>query len=84
MVAVVESTNLYPVSAVSVMLAVWLVLYPAVVSLGVHVICGVVLLTPVVAQAADVSKVVFAVGVSIPVIDTEEISLSTVSVALTA
>ena len=44
------------------MLAVYLVLYPAVVSLGVHVICGVVLFTPVVAQDADVSNVVFAVG----------------------
>ena len=42
------------------------------------------LFTPVVIQDADVSKAVFAVGVSIPVIATDEISLSTVSVALTA
>ena len=55
------------------MLAVYLVLYPAVVSLGVHVICGVVLFTPVVAQNADVSNVVFAAGVSIPVISTDVI-----------
>ena len=40
------------------------------VSFGVHVICGVVLLTPVVVQDADVSKAVFAAGVSISVIAT--------------
>ena len=38
------------------MLAVYLVLYPAVVSLGVHVICGVVLFTPSVVHDASVSK----------------------------
>ena len=52
--------------------------------LGVHVICGVVLLTPGVAQDADVSKVVFAAGVSISVIATDEILLRVASVALTA
>ena len=40
-------------------------------SLGVHVICGVVLLTPVVAHDASVSNVVLAAGVSIPVIATD-------------
>ena len=52
------------------------------VSLGVHVICGVVLFTPVVAQDADVSNVVFAAGVSIPVISTDVILI--MSVAFTA
>ena len=51
-------------------------------SLGVHVICGVVLPTPSVAQDADVSKVVFTAGVAIPVIATDVI-LNT-SVAPTA
>ena len=64
------------------MLAVYLVLYPAVVSLGVHVICGVVLFTPVVAQDADVSNVVFAVGVLISVIATDLILI--MSFAFTA
>ena len=42
-------------------------------SLGVHVICGVVLLTPVVAHDASVSNAVFDTGVSIPVISTDVI-----------
>ena len=43
-----------------------------------------VLRTPVVAQAADVSKVVFAAGVSISVIATDVILLVAASVAPTA
>ena len=53
------------------------------VALGVHVICGAVFLTPVVVQDADVSKAVFAVGISISVIATDE-TLTTISVAFTA
>jgi len=44
----------------------------------------VVLLTPVVVQDADVSKAVFAAGVSISVIATDVILLVAASVALTA
>ena len=52
-------------------------------SLGVHVICGVVLLTPSVTHDASASNAVFDTGVAISVIATDEISLTTVSVALT-
>ena len=53
------------------MLAVYLILYPAVVSLVVHVICGVVLFTPSVVHDASVSNAVSGIGVSISVIAIE-------------
>ena len=55
------------------MLAVYLVLYPAVVSLGVHVICGVVLFTPSGVHDASVAKAVLDTGISISVIATDVI-----------
>ena len=64
------------------MLAVYLILYPAVVSLGVHVICGVVLFTPSVVHDASVSKAVLDTGISISVIATDVILI--MSVAFTA
>ena len=54
------------------------------VSLGVHVICGLVLLTPSVVHNASVSNAVLDTGISISVIATDEISLTRVSVAFTA
>ena len=52
------------------------------VSLGVHVICGVVLFTPSVVHDASVSKAVLDTGISISVIATDVILI--MSVAFTA
>ena len=54
------------------------------VSFGVHVTTGVVVLTPLVAHTAEVSNAVLDTGVSIPVISTDEILVLTTSVVAVA